>query len=401
MNNMLANDYFILYTVLGIFSLLIIIVMLIHSRIGLSGTFKDKIYRIAMFSLIVLEILDLFFFYLMHSYIPFNMGVTFTLKSLYYFVGSISAFLWFLYFEAELDSKIVREKKVLCFSMFFILVNAVLLIVNIWTGIIFDIKVDSLVNKNSNVVPIMQRGSAFIAIYICIYSYVLVSCIRCLIRAFNPKYYVESSRLMVYSSFPLIPLLAGAFQYNYEKVPITICSLTLASLILYMVDVANQISQDSLTELNNRRNFMRVLQRSINSLEDNACLYLLMLDLDRFKSINDNYGHVEGDHALIMFSDVLKRSISTLNRRGILARYGGDEFIIMVLVDNDEDLEKFIGTIKTELENANQASGKAYRVETSIGYKKYDKSINIKELIESADQDLYNNKEKAHKRKAI
>ena len=386
----LVNDYFVLYTVLGVFCLLIILVILTHSRVGIGISFKDKVFRIALFLLIVLNCLDLLYFYIMHNYIPFNIVLAYTIKSLYYFVGSISGFLWFLYFEAELESKIVKEKTPFICSMFLIFASLVMLIINIWVPFLF--KIDK---EGAN--TILIRGNLFILIYACIFIYVLVSCIRCLIRAFDPKYYAESSRLLVYASFPLIPLIAGSMQYNFQMVPITVCSLTLTVMIMYMVDVANQISQDSLTELNNRRNFMRVLQRSVNSIENDVQLYLLMLDLNEFKSINDNYGHVEGDHALIVFSEVLKKCISSLKRRGILARYGGDEFIVMLIVDDESEVIDFINFIKNELINTNHLRNKGYNIETSVGYKRYDESMNIKELIDYADQELYIDKQKNKK----
>lgn len=86
--------------------------------------------------------------------------------------------------------------------------------------------------------------------------------------------------------------------------------------------------RDDLTGLPNRR----ALMKRMHDIEKKAkrshqCVTTLMIDFDKFKSINDNHGHLAGDAALIHFSDVIKRS---LQNKGFFARIGGDEFCVLI-----------------------------------------------------------------------
>lgn len=87
-------------------------------------------------------------------------------------------------------------------------------------------------------------------------------------------------------------------------------------------------SHDQLTGLLNRKEFQRLLDLEIErSLRHGGELALLMIDVDRFKSVNDNYGHPVGDSVLRNIAD---RIFSSLRPNDVVARYGGEEFIVML-----------------------------------------------------------------------
>lgn len=83
--------------------------------------------------------------------------------------------------------------------------------------------------------------------------------------------------------------------------------------------------EDSITGLNNRRYFMEELERMIKNADGNHTVVLLYMDLDRFKAINDSFGHDMGDKVLI---EIANRLRSLKNNSMLLARLGGDEFVI-------------------------------------------------------------------------
>ena len=84
---------------------------------------------------------------------------------------------------------------------------------------------------------------------------------------------------------------------------------------------------DSLTELGNRRFFDQALRNEIaRARADGADLCLAIADIDRFKSVNDRFGHVVGDHLLRLFADLLGQHI---RGKGLAARYGGEEFALL------------------------------------------------------------------------
>lgn len=151
--------------------------------------------------------------------------------------------------------------------------------------------------------------------------------------------------------------------------------------------------RDKLTGLYNRRYFDEMLARTLDQAErSRQQISLLMLDLDRFKPINDRYGHAMGDKVL---ADVGK-AIQSLTRDGdICSRIGGDEFLIIAInCDSDhagilaERLREGIGGL------AWQAEGQPIQVGVSIGVANYPGNAHtLDALLDYADQAMYVNKQ--------
>jgi len=149
---------------------------------------------------------------------------------------------------------------------------------------------------------------------------------------------------------------------------------------------------DSLTGCYNRRYTMELLDRQIKlSHRSKSPLLLAFLDIDGFKSINDNFGHEEGD-------EVLKKVVglfnSTLREVDIICRMGGDEFL---LIFPDNSLKK-VALIKSRLEKKlstlNKTIKKNYQIKFSMGFSEYlsDKPKTLDELINIADRRMYKEK---------
>lgn len=151
---------------------------------------------------------------------------------------------------------------------------------------------------------------------------------------------------------------------------------------------------DSLTGIYNRHYFNKKLKELLNlSIRGNTELSLIMFDLDNFKEINDNYGHQVGDKVLQMISQqagqVLQRDTD------FIARYGGDEFII-VLYDTGlegtkliaEKLKKAIESPR-EIELDNNTIEKSVQVSMGLTNILPEQRTNIEEIIKKADQALY------------
>ena len=101
-------------------------------------------------------------------------------------------------------------------------------------------------------------------------------------------------------------------------------------------------------------------------------LHFLMIDLDDFKQINDTYGHVEGDRALIRIAGVLKKTLA--GHAGILARYGGDEFCIAGEMLREET-EQLIKNLYENLEKANKQADCPYDIGMSVGCAQFTRKI--------------------------
>lgn len=157
---------------------------------------------------------------------------------------------------------------------------------------------------------------------------------------------------------------------------------------------------DTLTGIFNRAGFFKFANNIINeAARKGNKLFVLFLDLDGLKGINDKYGHDEGDTFIKAMGNVL----SQVRGHGeLLMRYGGDEFVIMAQGYTGEDAEKYIERIQDGIDKYNESSGKPYKLEASIGYHlvKPAEIHNLEELIESADKEMYKVKKKKKRSRA-
>ncbi len=117
-------------------------------------------------------------------------------------------------------------------------------------------------------------------------------------------------------------------------------------------------------------------------------MYVIMLDIDDFKNINDTYGHMFGDEVLAKFAEVLK---SVIGSRGYVGRFGGDEFfVILDNVRGTENLRRILKTISKHLAWAYKGDVGDFELTTSIGVAKYpDNGKSYEELLCTADKCLY------------
>ena len=116
-----------------------------------------------------------------------------------------------------------------------------------------------------------------------------------------------------------------------------------------------------------------------------------MIDVDYFKSINDNFGHLEGDEALIRVANALKQGCTSCRKRPYIARYGGDEFIIITELSEEETLE-LCSSIKNKLKELNDNAGVRYSLNLSIGCAAWKSGMTANDLINTADFNLYKKK---------
>ncbi len=155
---------------------------------------------------------------------------------------------------------------------------------------------------------------------------------------------------------------------------------------------------DELTGLFNYRYFWNILQNEISRFERYSKAFsILFMDLNQFKGINDQHGHLVGDEALQEFSKILKKCIRNVDT---VARYGGDEFIILLNEANEASAQVVINRIQNTLVNYNSHQGKDYLLKADIGIAEYPKHGKTeKELIHHADQNAYRSKNKKKENK--
>ena len=117
----------------------------------------------------------------------------------------------------------------------------------------------------------------------------------------------------------------------------------------------------------------------------------ILLDIDNFKTINDRFGHQEGDAALIRTAGILR---SVTNGKEYVARYGGDEFCVISDRKDQESLEELVENIRARLREFNETNKKPYELSFSLGYAVYHTSMGAtsEQFLRIIDQNMYQEK---------
>lgn len=152
---------------------------------------------------------------------------------------------------------------------------------------------------------------------------------------------------------------------------------------------------DPLTKLLNRNEFIKVVEEKIT--ESHLNHYIAMIDIDHFKKLNDNYGHIAGDTILIKVSSIFKKYESD---HVIASRYGGEEFIIYLGINSPEQGVMIINKIQNEIRETSFKidNDLSIPISVSIGLAKKEEGLLLKDLIKKADKNLYVAKEKGRDR---
>lgn len=153
-------------------------------------------------------------------------------------------------------------------------------------------------------------------------------------------------------------------------------------------------TQDALTGIYNRRGFEMLAQKSMeNSARYGWKSVLIFFDLNKFKEINDTYGHQVGDQALVDFSRLLTQMV---RKSDIIARVGGDEFVVMLMNAEEFEAREHVKVFMQELKKYNQQFNQSYQLCVSYGIVEYvpENHASLKELISAADELMYHNKNK-------
>jgi two-component system, cell cycle response regulator len=149
---------------------------------------------------------------------------------------------------------------------------------------------------------------------------------------------------------------------------------------------------DELTGLYNRRGFLTLARKQLElAARINKTLWLIYVDVDNMKWINDNLGHCEGDNALRNTANIIKQSF---RESDILARIGGDEFAVLALEDSKAGADSMISRIMNDMTSFNSKEKNQYQLSVSMGIVQCDTKpdCDISLLLTTADKMMYEQK---------
>lgn len=219
--------------------------------------------------------------------------------------------------------------------------------------------------------------------------YWVAATIRGLVRARQAQNRPNLRTYLVVASYTPGVLIAGGAQVIFSLTTPLFCFWCTFIILFVYLHMQNQlISTDSLTMLNNRNR----LHHYLHQQRDEKDSFVIMVDVDHFKQINDTYGHAEGDKALVLVSQALKKACESLSYSVFLCRYGGDEFLMIAQTDVPDDVVNKIKECLQE-EIANQKRSLSYTIEASVGFARWDgHPESFKESMINADKKMYEDK---------
>ncbi|QRV24495.1 sensor domain-containing diguanylate cyclase [Marinomonas foliarum] len=151
---------------------------------------------------------------------------------------------------------------------------------------------------------------------------------------------------------------------------------------------------DELTLISNRRGFMTMVNQMLKACQrDKKTMSFVVFDLNKFKAINDDYGHHEGDFVLAKFAQIMLESFSEYD---VIGRLGGDEFVAMLSDRTAEEIAVFLERFAVCVDEVNDSLKKPYRIQYSAGVTHFphDTDKSIEEMIQCADAAMYQQKKK-------
>lgn len=337
------------------YSILIITVICIHSLWHSEfKSLQNRLYSAVLITTMIQLVLDFL------GRFDGNPG---TIYSEFNYWGNLGSFatnltlpsLWFLYIHNQVFGDIKKIKKFAFFLAGINILNVIIILISLPYGWFYHIDSGNIYHRGPYyLIPVM------VMIIMMLSAFLFLIKNR---RRIEKKYFLS----LLFFAIP--PFVCIFLQLIFYGVSLMLNSVVLSLLIVYFNIQNRYIYTDYLTGVSNRRKLESHLKGRISCCDENDAFSAILIDMDNFKSINDNFGHDVGDDALFTFVQLLK---ACLRSDDFIARFGGDEFYIILNISDREILENTVARIKKTIRNFNDSEAKPYKLEFSVGYALYD-----------------------------
>jgi diguanylate cyclase (GGDEF)-like protein len=363
---------------LSIFSLIILVFILFNAYKRTDKAFiANKIFITFVSYNIIFIIVDIFswLFNGAQGQIFYILNTGFNL--LLFIIEIFAGYLWVAYVDFQIFQNENRIRKMQIPLLIIFLINAVLSIASVFTGWFFTI----------DKFNIYHRGQLVFIHAILFYLFIIYSIILIILnrKLISKKYYY------VLLFFPLPQIVGSILQIIFYGHSLNINGLALSLLLIYLYIQNRALSTDYLTGAYNRRQLDCYLKQKIRNSNPKKSFSAILIDIDYFKQINDNYGHNVGDEALQNTVNIIT---NCSDDEALIARYGGDEFYIILDIDDKKLLEVQAHKIKNCFAIFNKNMNKPYHLSVCIGYDVYDYKLkqNIDDFLKHIDLLMYEKK---------
>ena len=295
------------------------------------------------------------------------------------FIGTVSmGMLWSLYVELRIYQNYRRIFRKTAIMMLPWAIEVIMVLSNLFgTGIMFKISGENVYHRTGGALV----GYLTIMIYFG-YSIWLV-------------YHSRKQRVNL-SYFPVIYFVTLGFagvvlQLFFYGITASWLMAAITLIFVQMQLYAENLYMDELSGLYNRRYLNAVLAK--RKITDQKSLYGIMMDVNDFKYINDNFGHSMGDKAISTVGNILCRSIPDA---GMAIRYAGDEFIVLLSGVNAECVLATMEEIAENLSRFNESGTEQFSLSVSMGYAEFGPEDDAEAFLKHMDEKMYEEKRKYH-----
>lgn len=285
---------------------------------------------------------------------------------------------WMIYVDYSIYNSIRRVKRIAIISGLLLMYFIPLAVTTPYTKLLFYIDSSNKYN----------RGAWFWqseCIYYMIFIYVFA------ILIWNRKKIPR--RILIPMLLYYLPPFAGTvLQILFYGVSLAWSGVSISILIIYVYIQNQKVTIDYLTGLYNRRKLDSYLENIAKRHKNSKKILVLMMDINKFKTINDTWGHEMGDRALKDCAMILKKCF---NNREFIARYAGDEFVVVLQLKTNEDIDNVIKRLTATVNEIESIGDFPYKLSLSVGYGMFpDDGQDITKVIEVADERMYLEKNK-------
>jgi diguanylate cyclase (GGDEF)-like protein len=262
---------------------------------------------------------------------------------------------WFCYAYYGIYGKNMEHRAYIIITLIPLSVMNIMIVSSPFTGWCFRMDAENMYKRGPGAIVL-----GFVALFYMLFiSWLALRQRRC------EQMIDRRKELLSIALFPVPPFLGGIAQMVSGGLSFTMPCLAVSVLLLYVNKCNREISQDFLTGLNNRGNLYRYMMSCVNadSIDKTS---MLMLDVNCFKKINDNYGHDSGDRALAVTAGILKNTFR--RSTAFIARYGGDEFAVVLTDTSERETRELCDRIRMEFDKLNGRNKFPFKLTVSIGY---------------------------------
>lgn len=241
---------------------------------------------------------------------------------------------------------------------------------------------------------VYHRGSFYNMFVLITYTYLALS-LNLVIRK---RKQISKQEFVPILLFIILPSLGGFVQALFYGPLLMWSSAAFSLIIVYVFLQERMVHLDDLTGTWTRGSFEYYINNRINQKYKDT-IAIIYCDVDDLKSINDRYGHVEGDEAILNTIKIIKE---TLHKKDIIVRMGGDEFIVILEQNSILKLEKVLTDFEIGFDEYNKNSGKKYKLGCSFGADFYNLNKgNFDDFLRHVDNLMYENKRRKKEKNRI